>query len=170
MLTKRTINVCLVFATSLYMALLSKAFSVAFAPCEPTDKALEFFCYSTPFLLPLLISTVVYNWLIEKKERTIKTYLKILLVTIVALVICLFFVIILTNIIWSFFESKYFKTDIYYYLFELKCGWDEYTIKDFPLSILVFSGTLIGCFMQWALVLVLKKAVRRVKLRFESSL
>ena len=143
--------------TSLYIFFFCIAFNIAFSPCETSQKEYELFCFSSPFILPLLNSFYIYHWFMNNSGNPFIRYLKALLITILILLICLYFAILFTNIVETYLEHKYVGTEIYNNYFELKCGNDNYQLKTLLYSLLMSTGTFVGGLLLYSFIILIKK-------------
>lgn len=149
--------IILLIFISLYIFLFCMAFNIAFSPCEPNQKEYEIFCFSSPFILPILISFYIYHWFINKGGNLVISYSKSLLTTIAILLVSLSCAIFFTNIVQTYLEHKYLGTKMYSNYFELKCGCDDYQLKNLLFSSSMSIGTFIGGLLLYSFIILIKK-------------
>lgn len=142
---------------SMYVFFLCMAFNIAFSPCETDHIEYEIFCFASPLILPILVGVYIYHLFLNKRDNLFLSNSKALLSTIVILSICLSFAIFFTNIVKAYLENKYVETEIYANYFELKCGCDDYQLKDSLFSLLMSTGTFIGGLLFYSLIIFINK-------------
>lgn len=150
------VTILLIFI-SMYVFFLCMAFNIAFTPCETKHIEYEIFCFASPLILPTLVGVYLYHLFLNKRGNPFLSSSKALLLTIVILSICLSFAIFFTNIIEIYLENKYVDTEIYDDYFVLKCGYDDYQLKDFLFSLLMSIGTFIGGLLFYSLIILINK-------------
>jgi len=162
---KKRIIILLQLFVGFYIFLLSAAADMEFAPCEVFRIGRLEFIYASPIILSLLISIITYNFIIRRSGKPLKDYLKALSFSVFGLVLCVFFALHLTGFVWSFLEHNYYNTEIYWNLFEIRCGCDGDTFKTLPFSLLMSIGTIIAGSVLWGLVSLIQLLKTRVKIK-----
>lgn len=148
-------TIILLIFISLYIFFFCNAFNIEFAPCEPSQKELEIFCFSSPFILIILISFYIHKLLTNNgRNNLIISYLKSLFISIFILFICLSLATLFTNVVQTYLDQKYVGTKMYSNYFELKCGCDNYQLKTKLFSLIMCFGTFIGGLLQYSFVIL----------------
>jgi hypothetical protein len=132
-------------------------------PCEPGGDEAVIFVFSSPFVLPLLTSIIVYCWIIRKSGKPLKDYIKALLFSVLGLVICIFSVVCIGGFVETFLKNKYYGTEMYGQYFEIPCGMDYEMMTVLPNSLIWSIGTIIGGFILWGLVSLAQILTTRIK-------
>ena len=155
--------ILLILFVGFYIFLLSYAAAVEFAPCEPSNYNRQAFVFLSPVILPLLTSIIVYCWIMRRSEKPIIDYLKAFLFSTVGILLCVFFALYVVGTIWTLLENNFYDTDTYKRISEIKCGCDDEMMKDFPFSLIISIGTMVGGVILWCFVSLQTQVTKSIK-------
>lgn len=147
----------LLIFTGVYVFLFYMAFDLAFASCGSTSGDFEIFCFASPVILPVSISLFIYHWFMSKKGNPYIRYFIAFLTAVVFLTICLCVAICIYDFFVLYWKSKYTGTEMYDNYFELRCGWDDYSLRAIPTGLLLSTGSMLGGLLQFCFIVLIKK-------------